>query len=116
MITSIQLLLIICILAIGAYFYSKFNASRLAVVIGVLIITICGTLIFFPYTTTRLANLLGAGRGVDMLFYFSFLLLFFIVIKLFSKIRKQQEQITEIVRKESIKDVKNPKGPLNRME
>jgi hypothetical protein len=58
----------------------------------------------FPQFSTKVASLLGVGRGVDMIFYISHLFLAFIVLKLYLKVRKLNEIITKIVRTKAIEE------------
>lgn len=62
----------------------------------------------FPNISSKIANLLGVGRGVDLIFYISivFGLLGFIV--LYSKYRKMEIMLTELIRKESIRTSTEP--------
>lgn len=62
----------------------------------------------FPNISSKIANLLGVGRGVDLIFYISivFGLLGFIV--LYSKYRKMEIMLTELIRKESIRTSSEP--------
>ena len=52
-----------------------------------------------PSLTQRLARVLGVGRGVDAVFYLSFVLLFYLVFRVHMRIRGLERQITELVRK-----------------
>ncbi len=62
--------------------------------------------VLFPNSTTVLANALGIGRGVDLVMYISVLLIFFILFRLNVKIEGINRQITKVVRKNAIDDVK----------
>lgn len=59
-----------------------------------------------PKTTDVIANKLGlaTGRGVDLAVYISIPLLFYIIFRLFAKIDKLEEEITQIVRHLALKD------------
>jgi hypothetical protein len=54
--------------------------------------------IIFPDYTSTIANKLGVGRGADLLFYICILLFLFLIMKLFSKIRRLEQQLTRLVR------------------
>ncbi|OGH67350.1 MAG: hypothetical protein A3B90_00650 [Candidatus Magasanikbacteria bacterium RIFCSPHIGHO2_02_FULL_41_13] len=62
--------------------------------------------VLVPNSTTVLANKLGIGRGVDLVVYVSILMIFFILFRLNVKIEGINRQITKIVRKNAIDDVK----------
>jgi hypothetical protein len=51
-----------------------------------------------PGLTTVIANHLGVGRGVDLLFYFSLVGFGFVLLLLFSRIRELQRQVTSLAR------------------
>jgi hypothetical protein len=59
-----------------------------------------------PWTASFIANLLGVGRGVDVAIYLSIILLFYLAFLLFSRIDKQREEITRLVRELAIKKKK----------
>ncbi len=104
MISAIQILLITGILSIGIYWYKRSRSSYIdSIIIFILLIT---ALLFvaFPQFSTKVASLLGVGRGVDMIFYISHLFLAFIVLKLYLKVRKLNEIITKIVRTKAIEE------------
>jgi len=102
MISVIQILLIAGVLVLAVYSYRKLRSSYLD---AILILLFLGTgvfFIFFPETTTKIAHLLGVGRGADMIFYLSILFFAFLILKLYAKVRKLQQEVTSLVRKESI--------------
>lgn len=106
--TIIQVTLTMCLIIIGVYMYIRLRSTLLDVI---LIFLTIGTGIFFvlyPDYTTRLAHWVGVGRGVDLLVYLGFLFMFFLIVKLYSRIRKMEQQLTEIVRKKSLEEAVEP--------
>lgn len=61
-----------------------------------------------PHTTDRIAQWFGVERGVDMLVYTAVLVLLYVVYRLFVRVQKMHEEITELVRKIALA---NPKVP-----
>lgn len=57
-----------------------------------------------PWTTERLANLIGVGRGVDAIIYISIIILFYGVFRLSVKLENIEYEITQIVRKNALRD------------
>ena len=57
------------------------------------------TFVFLPETTQLLANLLGVGRGVDLVIYVAIVALFYLLFKLFVKIESVEQEISTLVRK-----------------
>ena len=58
--------------------------------------------ILFPDITNSIANKLGVGRGADLVFYTSILIFWFAILKLYARIRKLEQIITQVVRKDAI--------------
>lgn len=64
---------------------------------GLFIIAAVG--VVFPNLTTRIANLLGIGRGADLIIYGSIATLFYLVFRLYVLLEDVRHEITEVVRK-----------------
>ena len=93
------------ILILFNYIQSKHRPA-----IGTFIVLITAVLAFvfvlFPETTNKIAHWLGVGRGADFIFYLCILLFWFIISKLVSRIKLLEDQITELVRKDALRDVR----------
>ena len=61
--------------------------------------------IALPWTTTRVANFFGVGRGSDFVIYGSVILLFVLVFKMFIALDKLDRKLTDIVRRDALKDL-----------
>ena len=59
--------------------------------------------ILFPSETTKLANNLGIGRGVDLVVYASIVTLFYLVFRIYVMMEDIRHEITELVRKIALK-------------
>lgn len=59
--------------------------------------------VIFPSETTRLANILGIGRGVDLIVYASIVTLFYLIFRLYVALEDVRHEITELVRKLALK-------------
>ncbi len=55
-------------------------------------------LLWFPKFLEQISNLLGVGRGVDILIYLSIIFLFYIILNQNSKIEKLNKGITKLIR------------------
>ena len=64
---------------------------------------ILGVFIVYPYLMSRLANLVGVGRGVDVIVYFGLILLFYLVFKINVRMEKIEQDITKIVKEEALR-------------
>jgi len=102
MINAIQVILLSGIVLLAIYAYRKLRSSNLDAILIILFFATGVFFVLFPDTTTKIAHWAGVGRGVDMLFYLSILFFGFLIIKLYTKLRKLEQEVTSIVRKESI--------------
>jgi len=59
-----------------------------------------------PEITSYLANILGIGRGADLVVYLSILVIFYIIFKIYVRLSKIESQLTKIVRKDAIDNAK----------
>jgi small membrane protein len=95
---GIQILLISGVVIIFGYYVSRFRNALL----DLLVLTIFAGLgiffILFPEYSNTIAHRLGVGRGADLLFYSCILFFLFIVLKLFARIRRLEDKVTDLVR------------------
>ncbi len=61
-----------------------------------------------PDTTSVIANMVGVGRGSDLLVYIAVVVLFYMVYRLLVTQQRLSEEITELVRKLAIRDANKP--------
>jgi len=65
--------------------------------------------VVWPDLTQNLAKFLGVGRGADLVFYISILIFWFVVLKLYSRVRSLEQKLTETIRKNAIEKVEKEK-------
>jgi len=65
--------------------------------------------IFFPDKTSELARLAGIGRGADVVIYLSLALLFYLVFRLHVYLEDVRTQVSELIRRDALADVKQPR-------
>jgi hypothetical protein len=107
----VQFILIV-LLGFGTYLYFNRLRSGLLDRLMVLLFAILGAaMTIAPDFTTRVANLVGVGRGVDLFFYLSILGLAFMCLLLYSRIRQLESSITELARALAVKKANDPDGP-----
>ena len=63
--------------------------------------------VFWPNSTTIIANYFGIGRGTDFVIYISLSILFYLIFKMNVKIESVGRDITKIVRQNAIDQVKD---------
>lgn len=104
----IQLILVPALLLIISLYFLKFR-SRLIDRMVVLLFGLTGAiLVAMPDLTQKLANILGVGRGVDLVMYLAFIGLSFVCFLFFSKLREIHQQMTDLARAQAIAHAKRP--------
>ena len=78
---------------------------------GLIIIAVFGCsllLVFHPDLATRLAHALGIGRGVDLIFYLAIPGLAFLILVLFSRMRRLEANLAVTIREQALTNVHGP--------
>ena len=70
-----------------------------------------GIVIARPDVTSTLANLVGVGRGVDLVLYAAVIALFFLVFRIFIALDRIEREITAVVRRDALKGMDEPGAP-----
>ena len=102
---GIQFLLMTGLLFIGLYFFIQLKRRVLDLILFGLLITVAVIFIVRPDLTNRIAKQFGVGRGADLLFYIAILIFWFVILKLFARIRKLEKALTHLVRSEALANV-----------
>jgi hypothetical protein len=92
--------------------FTKFKARQLSIgwfVFWLVFWVLAGVVVLLPQTTEMVARWVGVGRGVDVAIYFSIVLLFYLVFRIFLKIQSIEGSITKLTREGAIREVKEPK-------
>lgn len=103
----IQIFLLVMSFAVLFYF-SRFRSRALDRLAVTLISMIAVVMILFPTWTTHLANLLGVGRGTDLLVYLGFVAAAFLSVLFYAKSRDTEERLTEVARAVALLQVRMP--------
>ncbi len=106
--TLIQILLTLCIVFIAIYIYIRLRSTLFDVILILIFVCAGVFFVFFPDTTTEIAHYAGVSRGADLLFYFAILFLFFLILKLYSRLRSVEKKFTELVRSKSLEEAEGP--------
>ncbi len=102
---GIQLILLMGVGFITVVFLTRFRKKIMDILmLGVLVLA-AAVFIIWPDLTNTIAKFFGVGRGADLVFYMSILIFWFIIVKLFDRIRKLEQVITELVRKDAMENV-----------
>jgi small membrane protein len=105
-----KLIQFILLAALAFILISNLRRLRSAVIdkLIILVIIIAGMIfVIFPDLTNRIAAYLGIGRGADLVFYLAIVGLGYVVLILYAKIRKLENQIIQIIRNEALGAFKN---------
>lgn len=95
--SAAQIVLLVIALLFGWY-VARVRTILFDRLILLSIFVIALVLIVYPEASTRLATLLGIGRGADLVFYLFILFVLFQFVRLAADRRAIQRDITEIVR------------------
>ena len=95
-ITIIQVVLTICISLFDIILIGLFFA-------GGIFFTL------FQETTNDIAHFVGVSKGANLLLYSAILFLFFLILKLYSRLRKVEQKFTELVRNKSLEEAEEMK-------
>jgi len=63
---------------------------------------------FFPNLSGYFNNLLDIGRGADLFFFLSILLLSYLLFSLYAQMQKLEQQVTKLVRALALREMKDP--------
>ena len=106
----IQLILVPALLVL-TFLYVFQLRSRLLDRLIIVVIGLSGmAIVIQPDWAQALAEILGVGRGADLVFYLGLVGLAFACFLLFSHIRQLEAKITEIVRQQAVDHAKLPPG------
>ena len=99
--TGIQIILFILILLLFVRTVKRLREGsiRQAAFIGwTLLWVIGGAAVIFPDSTGRIAEIVGVGRGVDVVVYIAVVVLFFLLFKMYNRLNTMEGEITKLVR------------------
>ena len=99
---GIQIVLLTGIGLIGMLFIKRARKKGIYTILLVLTVAISAVFVIWPEVTNKIARVLGVGRGADLVFYISILIFWYILVQLFARIRRLEQIVTELVRKDAI--------------
>ena len=105
--TIIQVALTAGVIFLGLYMYLRLRSTLFDVLLILLFIGAGIFLILFPDYANTIAHWAGVGRGADLMFYLGILFLFFLILKLYARLRRIEQNFTELVRKKSIEEAED---------
>ena len=105
--TLIQLFLTLGVTVITVYMYQRLRSTLVDVILIILFFAAGIFFVIFPDTTNAIAHWVGVSRGADLLLYSSILFLLFLILKLYSRLRKVEQKFTELVRNKSLEEAED---------
>jgi len=106
--TVIQALLIAAICLLLILYYKSFKNQAIKRLLFLFVFALGLVFVLFPELTNHIANLLGIGRGADLLLYFSVIGGFLALILIYSKFKELERSVAELVRRQAILHAKIP--------
>lgn len=64
-----------------------------------------------PQTTDVVARYVGVEKGADLLVYCAIVLLFYVMYRMFVRMERQHQELTQLVRKIAVLDAKKQQKP-----
>ena len=108
--TLIQIILATGIVIIAAYMYLRLRSTLFDVIMISLFLITGIVFVIFNELTNVMAHFLGISRGADMIFYLGILFLFFLILKLYARLRMIEQKFTELVRNKSLEEAEEWKA------
>lgn len=92
-------ILLTVLLSLGLVFAIREWKQSRTLFAAILALTLGGIgLVWFDGVATAIANALGVGRGADLVLYVSSAISFVLVVSLLLRIKRLQEQVTQLAR------------------
>ena len=101
---GIQILLIAGVVVTMLFYIVRLRSAIFDLIIFAVFSGLAIFFILFPEYTNDIAHKMGVGRGADLLFYMCIFFFFFVVLKLFARIRRLESTLTDLIRQQAIKD------------
>ena len=106
----IQFMLSGCFLLIFLYGWAHLSKMRLVSAGMILLSAVAIYFVWNPSITSTLANLIGIGRGADLIMYFFFVFVIFQLVVLHVKLHTQTMLLTRLARRMAIDGAKIPEN------
>ena len=108
--TGIQIVLVTAFVFVALYYFTKLRNRIIDVILLLVLVILAVLFVLFPEITGLIAKKLGVGRGADLVFYTSIVTFWFVVLKLYTKIRKLEQLTTDLIRKQTLNEALQQKN------
>jgi len=68
--------------------------------------------VWLPDFLTYVANLVGIGRGADLVLYMGVVVVFYLIFKIYIRLEKMERNITKVVRDDAMAGVENTRNKI----
>lgn len=106
--TLIQIILLLSGGLLAILYFARFRTRLLDRFLFLGLAAGGALLVIRPDWATRLANLFGVGRGADLITYLGFVIVAYLWLMMYSRVRKLDAQLTELTRQIAILEAKRP--------
>jgi hypothetical protein len=98
----IRILLLVGLAATGWLVFLRRNKLPIHIMTVFVLIGMGALAIIFPDMTQNAADLVGVGRGADLVLYMSIVVVMFVLLHYYTKFVELQRQLTEVTRELAI--------------
>jgi small membrane protein len=103
-----QFILSLLLAGILLYAWAEYRRSPAVAILAVFVATAGLYFVWFPSHSTQLAELVGIGRGVDLILYIWVCISLIVLLNLHLKLRTQMELVTVLARQLAMSDARSP--------
>jgi small membrane protein len=103
-----QFILSLLLAGILLYAWAEYRRSPAVAILAVFVATAGLYFVWFPSHSTQLAELVGIGRGVDLILYIWVCISLIVLLNLHLKLRRQMELVTLLARQLAMSDARSP--------
>jgi small membrane protein len=103
-----QFILSLLLAGILLYAWAEYRRSPAVAILAVFVATAGLYFVWFPSHSTQLAELVGIGRGVDLILYIWVCISLIVLLNLHLKLRTQMELVTLLARQLAMSDARSP--------
>jgi small membrane protein len=98
----IRILLIVGLAATGWLIFLRRNRLPIHIMTVFALLVAGGVAVVFPEMTQQVAELVGVGRGTDLVTYIAIVVVMFVLLHYYTKFVELQRQVTELTREIAI--------------
>jgi small membrane protein len=98
----IRILLLLGLGAIGFFIFLRRNRLPIHIMTVFLLIAAGAVAVIFPDITQDAADVVGVGRGADLVMYIAIVAVMFVLLHYYTKFVELQRQVTELTRELAI--------------